>query len=73
MGSRFEVFVWKVPDGNLDQTLQHRCVSQVQKMIPTFENRTTASIFWKKYVKIMGITPVVRRSLVEFLTGKEPE
>ena len=42
-------------------------------MIPTFENRTTASIFWKKYLKITGTTPIVRRSLVKFIIGKIPE
>ena len=67
------MFVWKVPDGSLDQTRQHRSVNDVQKLIPKFESRATAAIFREKYSKITGITPVVRRSLVEFLSGKIPE
>lgn len=67
------MFVWKVPDGPLDQTRQHCCVNEVQKLIPKFESRATAAIFCEKYSKVTGITPVVRRSLVQFLTGKIPE
>ena len=56
------VFVWIVPDGLLDQTRQFNCVSKVKKQIPTFESRMSASLFRSKYMKITGLTLVVRRS-----------
>ena len=59
------LFVWKVPDGPLDQTRQHRCVNEVQKLIPKFESRAIAAIFREKFSKITGITPVVRSKKLE--------
>ena len=67
------VFVWKVPKGPLDQQKQYECISSVRDKLPQFERRASADLFRKKFSKIAGITPVLRRSLVEFLTGKIPE
>lgn len=65
-------FMWKVSDP-IDQTKQCIAVKDVERQIPLFESRLTAKIMRDKYANVSGISPVVRRSLVEFLTGKTPE
>ena len=64
-------FIWKV--GNeIDQTKQIKAITEARKMIPKFEKAAFAKEIRNKYCKITsgGITPVVRRNLVEFLTGQ---
>ena len=41
-------------------------------MVPQFEKEAMAWEMRQKFSKITGITPVVRRSLVEHLTGEIP-
>lgn len=65
------VFIWKIGD-KLDLTKQSETLVMTRKLVPTFEKESLAREMRKKYEKIANITPVVRRSLVEFLTGKIP-
>ena len=64
-------FIWKVSQ-DVDLTKQMNAISNSRKMVPTFEKASFAKEMRKKYHKIAGITPFLRRSLVEFLTGKIP-
>jgi len=41
-------------------------------MVPQFETAAMAREMRSKYTKISGIKPAVRRSLVQYLTGKIP-
>ena len=56
----------------INQTLQYKTVTETEKMIPKFECRLTAKIM-KKIFYIAAITPVIRRNIVEFLTGRKPK
>ena len=64
-------FIWKI-GAEVDFNQQMNTVLEARKMVPTFEKASFAKEMRTKYNKIAGITPVVRRNLVEFLTGKIP-
>ena len=66
------VFPWKIPEV-INQNLQYKTVTEIEKMIPKFECRVTAKIMREKYANIAAITPVIRRNIAEFLTGRKPE
>ena len=66
------VFAWKIPEV-INQNLQYKTVTEIEKMIPKFECRVTAKIMREKYANIAAITPVIRRNIAEFLTGRKPE
>ena len=66
------VFVWKVSP-TIDQTEQHKTVIKVKETIPQYETRATEKEIREKYSRITGISPVVRRSLFQFVTGKIPK
>ena len=57
----------------INQTLQYKTVTETEKMILKFECRLTAKIMREKYANIAAITPVIRRNIVEFLTGRKPK
>ena len=57
----------------INQNLQYKTVTEIQKMILEFECRVTAKIMRETYAKIAAITPVIRRNIAEFLTGRKPE
>ena len=63
------VFLWKVPQ-NINQSQQHKTVILVRDMVPQYECRATARELREQFSKIRGVTPVVRRQFVKFLTGK---
>ena len=65
-------FAWKLPE-IIDQTRQFSTTKRVAGMIPKYEQRACAKDFREKYANIASITPVFRRSLVQYLTGKIPE
>ena len=65
------VFVWKVPL-TIDQTEQHKTVIKVKETIPQFETRAIEKEIREKYSRSTGISPVLRRSLVQFVTGEIP-
>ena len=65
------VFLWKVPQ-NINQNQQHETVIRVKNMVPQYECRATARELREQFSKVCGVTIVVRRQLVKFLTGKIP-
>ena len=65
------VFAWKIPEV-INQNLQFKTVTEIEKTIPKFERRVTAKIMREKYANIAAITPVIRRNIAEFLTGRKP-
>lgn len=65
-------FAWKV-DQEIDQKRQVDCVVEVRKMVPQFEKLVMAKEMREKYSKISGLTPALRRNLVQYLTGKIPK
>jgi len=64
-------FIWKVGD-IINQNLQILTIDKVRKMVPQFETAAMAREMRSKYTKISGIKPAVRRSLMQYLTGKIP-
>ena len=42
-------------------------------MVPQFEKLAIAKEMREKYSKISGLTPALRRNLVQYLTGKIPK
>ena len=65
-------FVWKIHD-HVDQARQLLTIEEVKKSVPKFETEALARKMREKYCNISGVTPVVRRSMVEFLTGKKAQ
>ena len=66
------VLLWKVTQ-NINQSQQHETVIRVKDMVPQYECRATARELREQFSKIYGVTPVVRRQFVKFLTGKIPQ
>ena len=66
------LFIWKIEDGKLDLTKQCEVLVKTRKLVPSFEKASFAKEMRKKFEKVANITPVVRRSLVEYLTVKIP-
>ena len=66
------VFVWKI-GSEIDQMLQHKTAKEVEKMIPVFESRLEAKEMREKYSNCADMSPVHRRNLVQYLTGKIPQ
>ena len=64
-------FIWKVPE-ETDQVRQHQTVREVEKLLPMFETRLEAKYLCEKYENIATVSPILRRNIVEFLTGKVP-
>ena len=65
-------FIWNIGD-EIDQTQQHKTVKEIEKMIRIFESRIEAKEMRGKYSNCASLTPVLRRNLVQFLTGKVPQ
>ena len=65
-------FIWKVPE-ETDQVRQHQTVREVEKLLPMFETRLEAKYLCEKYENIATVSPILRRNIVEFLTGKVPQ
>ena len=53
--------------------MQIATIDKVRSMVPKFECAAIAKDMRSKYSKIAGVTPAVRRSLVQYLTGKIPQ
>ena len=65
-------FIWKVHE-ETDQVRQHQIVREVEKLLPMFETRLEAKYLREKYENIATVSPILRRNIVEFLTGKVPQ
>ena len=67
-------FIWKIEEDNTgNQSKQIATITEVQQMVPRLEKAALAREIRKKYFKISGMSPVVQRSLVHFLTGQIPQ
>ena len=65
-------FIWKVPE-ETDQVRQHQTVREVEKLLPMFETRLEAKYLGEKYENTATVSSILRRNIVEFLTGKVPQ
>ena len=65
-------FIWKVHE-ETDQVRQHQIVREIEKLLPMFETRLEAKCLSEKYENIATVSPILRRNIVEFLTGKVPQ
>lgn len=66
-------FVWKIPEGEIEQASQHKTVQCIAKVVPEYETRAAAREMRERYLNRSGLSPVIRRNLVQYLTGKIPQ
>ena len=64
--------IWKLPSGELEQTQKHVTLMTAKKQVPVYEKRATGREIKDRYAGITDLNPVLRRNLVEFVTGKIP-
>ena len=64
-------FVWKL-ENIIDQKQQIDVVTKVRTIVPKFEKCFLAKQMRTKYSNITGMTPALRRNLVQYLTGAIP-
>ena len=62
-----------MPEGEIDQASQHKTVRRIEKMVPEYETRAVAREMREKYSRTSGLSPVICRNLVQYLTGKIPQ
>ena len=65
-------FIWKVPE-ETGQVRQHQTVREVEKLLPMLETRLETKYLSEKYENNASVSPILRRNIVEFLTGKVPQ
>ena len=66
-------FVWKLPEGFIDQTKQHQTVMGISKLVPQFDTRIISRELQERYQSIAKITPAVKRNFVNYVTGRIQE
>ena len=66
-------FIWKLPEGLIDQTKQHQTVMGVSKLVPQFKTRIISRELQERYQSTAKITPAVKWNFVNYVTGRIQE